>query len=182
MEWFEDLLYYSHTLENQINLQLAVPIQESRNRRFIEDRWLTITFESECPKEYGYYLNGLKHRNLGPANIRYYDNGMIVNATYYKKNLKHRSKKDNQPAEFYYNPERTIITEVWLYKGFIHRLSKPAIIHYYDNGSIRGISWFNKNIRIPNDGILQIEYDLNGNMYKYREFNKYEWTFIGTKT
>lgn len=78
-----------------------------------------------------YYKNGRLHREDGPAEIRFYDNGNISHECYYNNGATHR---DDGPAKtnYSYSSNGAVIQDLYYRHGKLHREDGPAI---------EGISW-----------------------------------------
>lgn len=97
-------------------------------------------------KSDGYYVNNKLHRDNGPAEIKYFEDGAKLAEIWYKKGYMYR--KDDLPAfiEYHRNGNKSI--EVWIKDNLPHRKDGPARILYHENGAISVKEWYDK--RYPN--------------------------------
>lgn len=117
-----------------------------------------------------YNENDEKHRDDGPAETRYFNNGNVEYEIYYENGKRHR---DNGPAEIYYYSFGEICVELYFENGNQHRIGGPADISYYSNGDISFMIHFENNICYRKYGPAQISYHRNGKIeMKYYENGK----------
>ena len=83
--------------------------------------------------------NNKIHRLHGPAEIRYYDTGLIEEEDWYINGKAHRL---NGPAYIRYYETGLIQTEQWYEHGKKHHLNGPAYISYYKTGLIQAEQWY----------------------------------------
>jgi antitoxin component YwqK of YwqJK toxin-antitoxin module len=119
-------------------------------------------YYGELEKE-EYYWQGIKHREGGPAEIVYdvYDNGNIIKEKWIQNNKIHR---EDGPAAIYYYPNGNIETEEYFVNDNLHREDGPAIISYYPNGNLWRVRYYKNNRFYRADGPIEIRYDENGNI------------------
>ena len=122
------------------------------SKRQVEDDYKLI--------EKKWYKNGEKHREDGPARIRYYENGNKDEEEWLKDNKTHR---EDGPAWILYDPNRNNMEERWYLDNKIHREDGPAKIKYYENGNKKEEWWYKDDKRHREDGPAKIEYYENGN-------------------
>ena len=82
-----------------------------------------------------WYKDGQKHREDGPARIKYHENGDKYEEGWYKNRKKHR---EGEPAEIAYYDHEIKMREAWYKDGKRHRDDGPAVSWYDVNGSISG--------------------------------------------
>lgn len=84
----------------------------------------------------------------------------------------------------YYDPDNKIVLRKKYYLGlYLHREDGPAVIHYYDNGSVKWIEYYYYNSPHRVYGPSDIYYDRNGKVedtiwwYEDNEYTSevYEW-------
>lgn len=117
-----------------------------------------------------WYINGVTHRNNGPALIKYDSNGQELFHQWVSGGIVHRN---DGPAVIYYHNGRPILEEwvkfgkthrvdgpacidyskdgtkngeMWYFDGHQHRESGPAVISYYPDGTIKGENWYNEGV------------------------------------
>ena len=74
------------------------------------------------------------HFNKDPAFISYDENGVIKSQEWYYEGFCHRT--NDEPAIIGYQNGFKII-ELWKLNGKLHRLYKPALVKYYENGIVK---------------------------------------------
>lgn len=106
-------------------------------------------------------INGMYHREEGPARLDYYDNGLIYIESWYLMNKLHRI---NYPAtvEYYENGLKSCVS--WYMDDEFHRVGYPAVLEYHENGSLKYEEWYRngKLHRIGNPAFF--EYYDNGQL------------------
>ena len=95
--------------------------------------------------EIHYDLNGMFHREDGPAIISYYYNGNIKRETYYINGKKYR--KDG-PTNINYHGNGSICMEQYCVGCILHREDGPAWIVYYKNGDVQFYNYYIKNTNV----------------------------------
>ena len=93
------------------------------------ENWLDVDIDGDLII---YYLGGELHRNDGPCEIDYYDNGDIYTEIYCLNGILNR--KDG-PAEICY--DGYVSKEKYYLDGRLHRDNGPAVINYYNNGKVK---------------------------------------------
>jgi antitoxin component YwqK of YwqJK toxin-antitoxin module len=88
-------------------------------------------------KEELYFIDekSLLHRLDGPAYIYYYENGVILEKSYFINGENHRD--NGGPAQINHFESGELQYEAYLIKGMRHRLDGPAEIMYYKSREIR---------------------------------------------
>jgi len=112
-----------------------------------------------------YTLGFLMHNIAGPAEIRYYDNGIKSDVYYYINGILHNI---SEPAHTIYRINGIKSLETYYIKGRKHRINGPAEIKYYynDNGAIYLEYYWINDERYNANGPVLNEYDINGeNIY-----------------
>ena len=100
-----------------------------------------------------YYLDGILHRNDGPAFIPFYSNGSYVEH-YFQNGKRHR---ENKPAIIeYYNDGITVYIEKYIFNGELHRKDGPADINYDRFGNIIVQNYYFNGIKF-NPDVLPFE-------------------------
>ena len=111
------------------------------------ENWLTTILS------YGfrlYYLNDIKHREDGPAEIWYDKDGSIEKISYYKNGKFHRK---NGPASIYYYKNGYLTQKEYFFNGKRHREDGPSFIRYYRNNSIEKKEYWFNNIKFDPDDL-----------------------------
>lgn len=113
-----------------------------------------------------FYVDGLKHRETGPAMIL-----KCGSKIWYRNNLIHRDH-DSLPAEM--RRDTMVPYNAYYQDGKLHRENGPAIIF---SGSSPSKEWFKNNIRHREDGPAIITKDkklyfLRGQELKKKEFKR----------
>jgi hypothetical protein len=101
------------------------------------------------------------HKNNGPADIEYYENGNIKYLYYYLNGKLHN--KDG-PADIEYYKKGNIEREYYYLNGKLHRNNDPADIWYYYDGNIQHKNYYLNGYKHREDGPAYIVYDQNGNI------------------
>lgn len=83
-------------------------------------------------------LNGLLHREDGPAYLRYWGNGSVRYEMWYLDGRVHRR---NGPARTDYRKNGMVKSEEWLRNGVLRRGDGPAYIQYRKDGSVKYKGW-----------------------------------------
>ena len=103
-----------------------------------------------------YYRGKKLHREDGPAEIRYYEDGSPETESYYKDGLRHR---EDGPAWITYFEEGGVAREQYLLNYNHHREDGPAILDYHPNGHVRQQIYCKNNKRHREDGPAVVGYD-----------------------
>lgn len=104
---------------------------------------------------YAYLYNGHFHRDprLGPAQVRFHDNGLISDElfSFFVDGLESvvtipgqdtNLHREDGPAYIEYYYDGTLFCEFYYYNNQLHRLEGPAKIYYNPDGSIASISYY----------------------------------------
>lgn len=106
-----------------------------------------------------YLIDGLYHREDGPADITAED-GKLVTMTYYKKGLLHRV---DGPAEIYFYNDGSKYYNYYV-DNKLHNEEGSASVEYYSNGRLKFCQYLKDDIIVDSiDGPSSIEYYENGN-------------------
>lgn len=81
-----------------------------------------------------YFCEHKYHREDGPSLIRYHKNGKIKQEIWYTHDMKGR--KDN-PSNIKYFKSGQIKQEIWYENNVVHKIQGAAIVRYYKTGRIR---------------------------------------------
>jgi antitoxin component YwqK of YwqJK toxin-antitoxin module len=98
-----------------------------------------------------WWLNGNRHNENGPAEIRYYENGQIKYQSWYINGKRHNVNKN---ASIHYYENCQIKYQAWYINGKYHNVNGPAYINYYENGQIYYYSWYINGISLSNPQII----------------------------
>ena len=107
--------------------------QVSRKYHWDGENWLKIFKNNNF---IDYHLGDKLHRNDGPAEIWYFDNGNIKLKKYYINGTLHR---EDGPAKIRFHQNGNIYFEIYYKDGKLHRTNGPA---YINNNIKRKIYYF----------------------------------------
>ena len=139
-----------------------------------------VTYKNGILYSEEWYINGLKHRSVGPAIIEYQPDGILcLSKTWYRDNMIHRPEGKG-PAKIEYHPNGNIASETWYSNGEIHRENLwfinggkyidthiPAKITYYEkgNGIIHTKTWYRNGLVFRDGGKpVEITYRKDGSI------------------
>jgi hypothetical protein len=114
-----------------------------------------------------WFVNALRHRENGPAWIRYWTNGNSIEEEWWLNDTKTRLDK-SQPTEIQYFETGEISAKIWAYPEFSkgnfhgHRIGGPASIYYTENGKIHKEYWWEFGKIHRKGAPCSIEYDDEG--------------------
>ena len=87
---------------------------------------------------------GRVHRDDGPADIRYYENGNVHIERWHRFDELHRDL--DEPAEIFFSEEGEIREQRYFEHGKLHRNDGPARIIYKEDGIVE--EWYKKGERL----------------------------------
>ena len=127
-------------------------------------------FQNGNIKSEKYLVNGVLHREDGPAYISYHENGNKKYEGYYINGEYHRI---DGPAIIAYYINGNKQGESYYINGKNHRADDPAIIQYYENGNVNWELYCNymhgdtSGISYYKDGMIETYvFILNGKLHK----------------
>ncbi len=110
-----------------------------------------------------YMLGNKLHRDDGPAEIRYYDNGVIMHKKYMQNGVLHN---ENGPACVAYHNNGKLEEISWYINGNYHRDKGPAVTKYYFSGNLNSTLWYRQGVKHRIGGPSQVLfYDKKGDVY-----------------
>lgn len=117
-------------------------------------------------------FDGRFHRNIGPARLRFHNNGVLFNKGWYRSGELHRI---NGAADKWYYEDGSLKYEVWYKNGLLHRNDGFASIDYDNTGQIKiHTRYINGIAHSPSDGEglipAEISYYENGKVKQKRWF------------
>jgi hypothetical protein len=96
-----------------------------------------------------WFEDGKRHRLDGPAGTVYDENENIEEKLWFENDNQHRL---NGPANIEYDKQGNVTEKRWYEYGKCHRLNEPAIIVYDDKGNVTEEIWFKEEKRHRLDG------------------------------
>lgn len=78
------------------------------------------------------------------------------------KNFEHQKHRQSNPAVIKYFENGSIKEKVWFYNGKYHRCKVPAFFKYFENGNIENEEWYKNNECHRIDGPATTHYYDNG--------------------
>lgn len=141
-EWYETGKL--HRTDGPAKIVYATPYQAQIDTWYLNGehyRTTTYDFNTSKPSQDEWFKGGEdnRHRDDGPAVVRYNEDGSISTEEYYQNNEYHR---DGGPAITYYFPSGKPSSEAWYQSGELHREGGPAQIGYNENGTSFSEKWF----------------------------------------
>ena len=117
----------------------------------------------------GYYINGQYHREDGPANISYYENGNIRYEVWVVDGVPYR---ENGPSVIIYYENGNKSQEYYLIdnNNSRHREDGPAQTNYYENGNKKKEEYLIDNALHRVDGPAVIDYSEDGTISAVQHF------------
>lgn len=108
-------------------------------------------------------VDGILHRDDGPAVVSYYDDGSVRTEWWFKHGKIHRigDHITNTPAVTKYDKGGNVEERTWYREGKKYRDDGPTCIKYHKNGNMSEQQWSENDI-ISNI----VKYHENGNFYK----------------
>lgn len=116
-------------------------------------------------KQYYIYCN-LFHRTDGPAIVEYDNNGDVKYEYYFQYGKKHN---ENGPA-YIHRHDKIIRYEKWIINDKTHRLNKPAVLYYYDNGQLKFETYYEDGKCHRVNGPALIIYNKDGSVKSQNYF------------
>jgi antitoxin component YwqK of YwqJK toxin-antitoxin module len=118
-----------------------------------------------------WFVNGIAHRDNGPAVIKYYENGVINEETWIKNSKFHRDnniKGENLPSQITYYEDGKIKDKKWFKEGKYCRddyseegYSLPTYVRYDLNGCKALEIWYHKEEWVCMNALYRFECDKN---------------------
>lgn len=109
-----------------------------------------------------YYVDGVLHREGGPAVVKYYEDGRVKRKEYYTSGKLHN--RVGGPAVIEYYENGNVKCEEYYDDGELHRADGPAVIKYYEDGKIKEESYYFKGKCHRTDGPAIISYNPDGSI------------------
>ena len=114
-----------------------------------------------------FYVDGVLHREDGPALLQYRKNGRIKEESWLFEEEYHR---EDGPALIFYHKNGQIKQEIWYIHNMAGRKDNPAAISYFKTGKIKQEIWYENNVVHKIHGSAIIQYYKTGRIRTERNY------------
>lgn len=138
-----DTMSYTYFKENHLNRDNDKPAYVQWFWSHADSEWKTEVEE--------WYVNGMKHRENGPAAMRYFSDGTVSTVVCYNENRIHSI--DGKPSIVNYSPSGAVLNKSYHNYGEQQSFDgKPAFVTYTESGQPLYQAWYDKGKKHRSDG------------------------------